>query len=441
MAVVDELVTRYTADTAGYLRESHRVAAAAKRTGTAIGRSVGIAGAVIVGFAGASMKAAAEFDTMTRKFAGAFGSVDAARQMMSDLELYATKSAFSLEALADAATMLAVAGLDVKRFLPLVERFALVVSGVDPQGLKQVAGALMRSKGGGFGEAMEVFRRAGIGAPELAAQGIRVSKGGQVQASPEEFFRALEGASEPLKRIADAVTGGAENTIANVGDAAGRAMRVFGSALNDALLPKFKAFTDALTKLVDDGKIGVLAGQFANVADSLTGSGGMADAADGAALALFQVGRWAEMLTDTVKGAGRGQNLWGIVSPVTSMINWLLGDPIKGFFEDTKKEFELALPSRRRAKEASAEGQAEAAEEEPEQGLATGYLSEIAENTRRAVELQRIALGGGQLAAAGVSAVRINGGGRSSQREPGMVGLVLGALVASQRRGPGVSRR
>lgn len=434
MPVVDELITRYTADTDGYVKGSAKVTSAAKSVGSAIGRGLVVAGAAMVGFAGVSMKAAAEFDTMTRKFAGAFGSMEAAKAMMAGLEEHATRSAFSLEALADAATMLAVAGLDVKRFLPLVERFALVVSGVDPQGLKQVAGALMRAKGGGFGEAMEVFRRAGVGSAELAAQGVKVSKGGQVMASPDEFFRALEGASAPLKRIADAVTGGAENTIANVGDATGRAMRVFGSALNDALLPKFKAMTEAVGKLVDDGKVGVIASQFANVADALTGQGGMTEAIDAAALGLFRVGKWAEMFTGSVNLGGLAKTLFDF-SPL-GLLNMVFGDPIKSFVESTKTEFDAGLPIKKQ-KPGEPEPKPVTAPPEPEAQQTVGYLSQIAENTRRAVELQRIALGGGQLAAAGLSAVRVNAMGRPGREPSGPRGIVLGALA----RGPGVSRR
>lgn len=438
MPVVDELITRYTADPSGYVRGTAKVSAAARHVGTAIGRSLVVGGVAVAGFAAVSMKAAAEFDTMTRKFAGAFGGFDAARAMMADLEQYATRSAFSLEALADAATMLAVAGLDVKRFLPLVERFALVVSGVDPQGLKQVAGALMRSKGGGFGEAMEVFRRAGIGAPELAAQGIKVSKGGQVMASPDEFFRALEGASQPLKRIADAVTGGDENTIANIGDAIGRSMRVFGQHLNDALLPKFEAFTAALTKLVDDGKVTVLASQFANVVDSLTGSGGMEEAANLAALAMFRVGRWAEMFVETGKDASRGRiDWWDILFPIPSAVNKMLGNPVGDFFKNTKEEFDAALPTR--AKKPGEQPQ-RAEEPKQEEARSVGYLSEIAENTRRALDLQRVALGGGALAGAGISPVRVRAMSASAQPARRAVGLIF-SMFSDMAAPPGMSRR
>lgn len=441
MPVVDELITRYKVDDKDYRRGSKRIEVSAREVGRAIGASVATVGAAAIGFAAVSMRAAAQFDTMTRKFAGAFGSIESAKSMMSDLELYATRSAFSLEALADAATQLAVAGLDVKRFLPLVERFALVVSGVDPQGLKQVAGALMRAKGGSFGEAMEVFRRAGIGSPELMAQGLTVTKGGEIKATSGEFFNALERASEPLKRIADAVTGGAENTFSNVGDAMGRAVRVFGSALNDALLPKIKDFVDQVSKLVDDGKIGILASQFTLVADSLTGSGGMADAVDTVALGLFQIGRWAEMFIQTMRQVGK----WDIPKMLTGPIGGLWIDPLRnalsGFFENTKQEFEAGLPVRDMAKKAAedaAPGQGEAPTLEALQTV--GLLGKIEEHTREAVELQRIALGGGALASAGISAVRVNAMSGRGADQAGSA-LVVGMFLASLRRGPGVSRR
>jgi len=436
--VVDTLITRYEADTRDYVAGAARVDKASAAMGRNIGRSIGSGvvalGALGVGLAATgfeAMKSAASFDTMTRKFAGAFGSMEAARSVMEDLERAATKSAFPLEALADAASMLAVAGLDVQRFLPLVERFALVVSGVDPQGLKQVAGALMRAKGGAFGEALEVFRRAGVGAPELKAQGLGITAGGQVKGSPDDFFRALEGASEPLKRIAEAVSGGDETKLSNVGDAVGRSFRVLGAELNERFMPAFVEFSESVSGLVEDGTVEIIANQFANAASSLAGGGGLADAADSAATALFMVGKWSEAFGDTMKMVSESpiwKHLGLAAGPVFGPAAAVAGPLWHEFWQSAATELELGKPTRPKG---GSEPPSSSTREAP--GLAAApakseqHLAAIEENTRRMVEMQRIVLGGGALGASGVSAVRVAGmrkGGGGGGRVARAIGLL-----------------
>ena len=200
---------------------------------------------------------------MKRTFAGALGGIEAGTQAMSYLENYATKSAFGLEDLARASAQLAASGLDVGRFLPIIERFALVTSGVDPQGLIQVAGALARVKGGSFGEAFEVFRKAGVGAQDLRAHGVNVTKAGEIQGTSNQVFDAIQKISEGrLKTIADSISGGAENIRANVSDVAGQAFRQIGDEVNKLLLPFLQSFTADMSLLVKSGVIPVITQQF-----------------------------------------------------------------------------------------------------------------------------------------------------------------------------------
>ena len=242
-----------------------------------IGAAAFVGGATaLAGFANEASKAAAHFDTMERTFAGALGSLEKGRQMMAYLEDYATRSAFGLDDLTGSAKMLAAVGLDVGRFLPIMERFALVSSGVDPQGLLQVAGALARIKGGSYGEAMEVFRKAGVSATDLRNQGISVSKGGEIQATAEQVFAAIQVISEGrLKTIADSISGGAENIRANVADVAGQAFRQVGEEVNKALLPNLQAFTSEFKVIVDSGVIGSITAEFAGMLPPAQGVGSL----------------------------------------------------------------------------------------------------------------------------------------------------------------------
>ena len=103
-----------------------------------VGNVAGVFGAIalpavgaataLAAFANSASEASASFDTMKRTFAGALGGVEQGAQAMAYLENYAGKSAFGLEDLARASVQLAATGLDVGRFLPIIERFALVVA-------------------------------------------------------------------------------------------------------------------------------------------------------------------------------------------------------------------------------------------------------------------------------------------------------------------------
>jgi hypothetical protein len=229
-----------------------------------IGAAAFVGGATaLAGFANEASKAAAHFDTMERTFAGALGSLEKGRQMMAYLEQYATKSAFGLDDLTVAAKQLSATGLDVGRFLPIMERIALVASDIDPQGLIQVAGAFARIKGGSYGEAMEVLRKAGVSNTDLQNQGIKVSKGGEIQATAEQVFNAVQIISEGrLKSIADAISGGAENIRANVADVAGQAFRQVGKEVNDYLLPNLEEFTKQFKVIIDSGAIKTITAEF-----------------------------------------------------------------------------------------------------------------------------------------------------------------------------------
>jgi hypothetical protein len=406
-----------------------------------IGQIGSVSGAAVAAVAGLGLgvgalvnsasQAAAEFDTMSRKFSGAFGSVDAGAQAMRYLESYATKSAFGLGDLADAATQLAVVGLDINRFLPILERFALVVSGTDPQGLSQVAGALARIRGGSFGEAMEVFRRAGVGATDLRQQGISVSKGGEIQATADQVFAAIERISQGrLKAIADAISGGDATARSNAEDAAARAFRQFGTEVNKILIPALQAFTQELSVLIDSGAIKRLTEEFVSLG------------------AAFQVkpGLMEDLLVGFVDAAHAITTFASGVQGVADFIEKLIPyTPGYKFLDDLSKIFNgmpikeafglvYGTESGEEIRQLIEEARKRAKVEEPaplpvDQGAATSPMVQVADNTKKLVDLQkqqvdlsRQILGGGVAATEAASAVRLDqairgtGGGSRGQQ-------------------------
>lgn len=332
---VDILVTKYTMDDRDYVRGASRVQAATGAVARDFNRAFKLTGVgsiggltaplrnaafILAGLATATgvfgfkaMQAAAAFDTMERTFGGALGDMSKGVQMMAAIERYATRSAFTMEALAEAATRLAAAGLSVKTYLPVMERFALVVGGPgSAEGLEMVARALMLAKGGAFGEAMETMRRAGVSAADIRAQGIDVSAAGQIKTTPEEFLRAIVRISEGrVKDIADAITGGAQNVLANVEDVLGQSFRAVGKELNEAFLPLIKKGSEHLTTLVESGVIRAIAEGFTDLLGALDGDDGVVKALDTLAVAalaapkaLAKFGEGLQMFWDFVTFGG-----------------------------------------------------------------------------------------------------------------------------------------
>lgn len=306
-----------------------RVEKIGSRIGSAIGGGVVAVAGLAAGLAGAGIaaaNAAAKFDTMERTFAGAFGSVEAGAQVMEGLERYATRSAFSLEALANASKMLAAGGLSLNKYLPVIERYALVASGVDPEGLERVAAALLRAKGGSFGEAMEAFRRSGVSSTEIAsAAGRPLTKGGEFTGSPEQFLQAVASVSEGrLKQIADSVAGGAETKISNAGDVTARAFRMVGSELLDVMLPRVERFTSEFSELVDSGRFKQLAEGIGQSVDRLFGGSDGTSFASALEQGAISVTRFIDALGTIgqgVSGAASGAgDFWNTIVKAASGI-------------------------------------------------------------------------------------------------------------------------
>lgn len=442
--VVDHLITKYSLDESDYVAGTKVVDRATSGLRGSFGRAVSGAkelgpafsqvgtvlrnGALAIGAVGvaagaaafSSMQAAAEFDRMGATFAGAFGSMDAGVQMMKYLEQYATKSAFSLEALASAATTLAAGGMDVGRFLPMIEKFALVISGVDPSGLQQVAGALLRAKGGAFGEAMESFRRAGISTNDFKSAGVKVSKGGEIQATSDEFLRALEKMVRRIDPIAESVSESDAVVLSNVFDALGRAWRQIGTAFNTEFLDDVKAFGDQVAFLAEAGVFTDIAQGFASLTASLTGAGSMEQAVDAVAISLLAIPiavrhigdtlEWLDKLFNPLGRKVRG----GLKAAMDSASGGSYSKAVEDFYGITEARANLearkaeARSKTRQAFEApKPKDQEQAAVVAQAFAPATNYLRDIADNTRKSLDLAKIGLGA-NIGKYGVSAVELS---------------------------------
>ena len=442
MPVADTLVTKCTLDPKDYESGARRVKTSTQSMGSVIDRFTGggglggiggqigqiggalktaaltmVAFATAAGYAGyKAMQSAAAFDTLERTFSGALGSAEAGEQMMRALESYGLKSAFDLTALSRAAATLASGGLSIKTYLPVIERFALVISGVDPEGLQQVAGALLRAKGGTFGEAMEQFRRAGISSQDPAFQG-RFNKGGEYVGNPDDFLKAIVSISEGrLKSIADAISGGAETDLSNAGEAIAGTFRAIGEELNVRYLPLIRDASDELMRLRDAGVIKAIGDGFLSIVDSITGQGGVTGAIKEFAVLLMAMPTIVDNLfgKDSLVGWFKQAGKWIDEHSATGIIKqWMFGTSDAGDVlgdvwgtNEARERIESMLnASKGKPKDVEIPEYA-APPLEP-------YTQQIASNTQELVDiekrkLQQYALGGGEMGRFGVTPIEMS---------------------------------
>jgi hypothetical protein len=458
--VSDELITKISLDDSNYKSGAKGVQSATMGMKTAIDGAFGKVGitnvtqglgsimgfasraAVVVGglaagfsaLAWKGIQASAEFDTMGKTLGGALGDMKAGVEMLKALEGYANKSAYGLTDLASAATKLSAGGLDIGRYLPIIERFALVISGTDPSGLEQVVGALIRAKGGGFGEAMENIRRAGVGVQDFEAIGAnKFNKGGQWTGTPDEFLEALVKVSEGrLKNIADAVMKSDAVKLSNLFDSMGQALRQFGAVVSAAALPGLVALTNKIKELVDNGKIAELTTAFMDLLPALKPES-IGAAVDSIILSFQSLAESATKLTsfwtDFFSGKSKEGDSLGMKwakafvnnNPWQRAFGWLrgkvsdfyTGDTMAGqqdpqsrkYWEDVakKKPSSSKLPSAAGTQTQPAPSALLSGEE------ALKKLAGIEYNTKRTADFQRMILGGGEAGRMGVTPVELHG--------------------------------
>ncbi len=309
-----------------------------------------------------------EYDLMVRQLTGALGSIEAGGQAMEFLKKEAAQTSFHLQELTAAGVMLASGGLGLKETLPLAEKFAAALGGT-PQDLEQVAGALLRIKGGAFGEAFEVFRRVGIGANELRSQGVKISKGGEVTSTAQEVMHALanlSGPDSPIGRMAEEVAKSAATKVSNAGDAAWIAMVEFGKAVSGSALPLIEQFTSGLQKITADGSVKVVADSFTDLMTAFAGGVNVADTVDNFARGVYVANAYLKDFAETLKdlkpnkdGESGGYKKWMDFLPWPHIRNAILGkgeEYVKakvGEFEAAKPSSEFARMAEERARDAA----------------------------------------------------------------------------------------
>ena len=198
----------------------------------------------------------AEFDTIKLSFEGIYGSSQKAAQMMNYLKDVSITSAFQFKDLADAARGIAVAGLDVNRFLPIVQGFSLAMGHINGAGLQDIIGILRRIQGGNTGLALgpRGIGRYGVSRAELEMHGGTFDAKGHFTGSVNQAFDAIEAVFKArFAAIAEKVTASSEVVISNWKDAIYLATVDAGAGIAQNLIGPIKTLTSAMNTLRQSG--------------------------------------------------------------------------------------------------------------------------------------------------------------------------------------------
>lgn len=221
----------------------------------------------LIDFGKDALQQYASFDTLTRSFTAIYGSGQKAGQMMTYLRDIAMKSAFHFRDLADAARGLAVSGIDVNRFLPVVQGFALAMGNISGGGLEDFVSILRRIQGGNIGFALgpRGIGRYGVSRDEMRLYGAQF--GGPNQShfigTIDQAFDVVEKVFKArIEKIGQQVTASSEVVLSNLGDAWQQFTIDVGAGLMQNLIDPIKTLTASMNTLRQ-------AGVFQNLGDTL----------------------------------------------------------------------------------------------------------------------------------------------------------------------------
>lgn len=213
-----------------------------------MGLITGLAGAAgLAGLGKSVLSNALEIERLTGTFTALSGSADKARQKLGWLQAFAQTSIGQFADLAAAGAQLEASGLNMERILPLISNISAAFGGTREQVL-ELASAFGRVPSGVFGESMEIFRRFGITAGDLMAQGLKMSGNGQFQATAVQMLTAIENvAKKKFGQIGEALGNSLGVKISNLQDA----WQQMTATLGETFFPVLKQIVDSVTQFIN----------------------------------------------------------------------------------------------------------------------------------------------------------------------------------------------
>lgn len=236
-----------------------------QKLGMVTAGGVGLLGA----FVGKALQAANEFDSMERSFSAMLGSVDKGKQMMAWIRQYGLSSGFTQDAIVETTRSVVALGLDVEKYLPILEKFALF-AGPDPSNLTEMAAIMRRLVGGQIAEAFgpEGLGRFGINRQMLSSFGAQFNKQGQFIGGVTDALVVLErvATESPLLRdLKAAFDDSPAVKFSNAVDAIQIALIDAGRVFQTAFMPYIDKFSEWIKNLVGTGGVQRFANNIVNM--------------------------------------------------------------------------------------------------------------------------------------------------------------------------------
>ena len=441
-SVVDTLVTRFVGDSSSHEAAVGRINMA--NAGLVTSMSAAIAGVAVAGAAAVAIWYKIN-EAMIRAGASAFqqfAQYDALAKSLAVIEGNATDAANAMKVLRDIAKM---PGID---FQEAVRGFSgLRLQGVSASESARIIGAVGNANalaGGGadeFGRAMKGIRdilmrpnlsgeelnqlaEAGIPAHKIIKDAFGTVDGGELKrmgVDSKEVMAALIAGLEAMPKAANS----AKNALENFRAGLNMAMVSIGSGLEKGVTKILTEVGDALTDLEESGGLKLIGEGIMDMVDALNpfkeGMRGFTWVLTDVAASVYALTQFMTELnkqfraivTGDVKSLRTGDQLF---------IDAVMASA-KGYAEFWAKVISGRI-NRAMEEDPVLKGGQEAAEQTVNQQ--TQYLAGIESNTRQMVDLQRMILGGGNLAAMGVTAVELSDmrAGGNSRAE----GMILGGM-------------
>jgi len=392
--------------------------------------AVGAVGASFVALGLTSSRAAADFDAQVQALTAIEGSAKRAKDALAELKDAAKLPGLGFQEAVTGFTQLRRAGVDAATAMMLIrgagKANALAGGGREEFGRIGLALGQIAVKPQLQGEELLQLVEAGVNAYGIIKEAFGTAdteKLKQAGITSRQVITALAIGMNKLPSVGDT----AKNAIENFGQAVDFAMIRIGQAVNSAALPYITKFTDAVEGLSDSGVIDSFGQTIVGIFESAL------PASDDFQMSLIEVGAGFV----TAAAATRNfilnlQDLWKFFSkfvPLSPVLDFASGTTQGLSPVDEGDRFKagalLNLERQRQARERQKKEDAERKLKEdadrkkieedaknnknstkPELVKQTNYLQQIAQNTRP--DLKKIALGGGNLGAQGISATTLS---------------------------------
>jgi tape measure domain-containing protein len=443
-SVVDTLVTRFVGDSSSHEAAVGRINMA--NAGLVTSMSAAIAGVAVAGAAAVAIWYKIN-EAMIRAGASAFqqfAQYDALAKSLAVIEGNATDAANAMKVLRDIAKM---PGIDFQESARIIQATgnanALAGGGAEEFGriMKAIREIMMRPNL--TGEELNQLAEAGIPAHKIIKDAFGTVDGGELKrmgVDSKEVMAALIAGLEAMPKAANS----AKNALENFNASLGMAMVSIGSGMEQGVTKMLTDVGDAISSLEESGGLKLIGEGIMDMVNALNpfkdAAGGILPVLTDVGASIYSVTQVMAVLNEQFKALATG-DFKSLKTPV-EIYNDAIMAAAQGYIRFYGQTM-IGRASRMMEEDPVLKGGNDAAKQTVNQQ--TQYLAGIESNTRQMVDLQRMILGGGNLAAMGVTAVELSdmragrGSGGASRAESmilsgmRMMAMEMNASLARRR--------